>query len=84
MLSWQWRMHNRYNRYDAWRFLSRPCHTQAPPPPELLPAFDIDEAMYFTDPQQLIDMFSQLEASNMFMLQANQASQDDAAVVHAR
>lgn len=59
-------------------------HMQAPPPPELLPDFDVDEAMYFTDPQQLIDMFAQLEASNMFMLQANQASQDDAAAVCLR
>lgn len=40
--------------------------------------------MYFTNPQQLIDMFSQLEESNMFMLQANQASQDEAAAVDAR
>ncbi len=32
--------------------------------------------MYFTNPQQLIDMCAQLEASNLFMLQANQASQE--------
>lgn len=57
---------------------------QAPPAPELLPDFDVDEAMYFTDPQQLVDMFAQLEASNMFMLQAKLSSQDEAAVVHAR
>lgn len=34
--------------------------------------------MYLTNPQQLIDMCAQLEASNLFMLQANQASQEAA------
>lgn len=52
--------------------LCRPCCLQDPPEPVYSVVDEEEEGMYFTDPAQLLEVFSQLEGRNMFMIQTVQ------------
>eukprot|EP01084_Bolivina_argentea_P068525 124747_1 len=46
------------------------------PPPELEQIKHEDEEMYFTDPQQLLDVFATLEERNLFLIQNAQETEE--------